>query len=133
MNWLMNKGIIKLADITSWDVNGNWNAWSLPSMTKHYLPKYSAHQNLLLNRLMGLAPIHRTCKESWGWGIFGFYSIANGFKQLQSMQPCSLVSSGSHNTEIWKMAWNSPSIPIFYYYYYLDYNASENLNGRKLG
>ena len=116
MNWLMNKGIIRLADITSWDVNGNWNAWSLPLMTKHDLPNYSAHQNLLLNRLMGLTPIYRTRKDSWGWGIFGVYSIANGFKQLQSTQPCSLGSSGSHNAALWKMVWNLPSIPKFNFF-----------------
>ena len=33
--WLVNKGIIKLSDITSWDNNGNWDAWTFPKVPEH--------------------------------------------------------------------------------------------------
>ena len=131
-NWLMNKGIYRLVDITSWDANGNWNAWSLPTMTERNLSNFYAQQKSLLDRLSGMAPIHRSCKDMWGWGFFGFYFAANGFKQLQfSSQICSMASSGSHNATFWKMVWNLPSIPNFFLLH-LDYYASETLNWRKL-
>ena len=30
--WLVNKGILKLFDIISWECNGNWDAWSFPKV-----------------------------------------------------------------------------------------------------
>ena len=60
-NWLINKGIFKLANIFLWDANGNWNAWSLPNISDHDLPNSSIHQKSLLGRLTGLTPIHRSC------------------------------------------------------------------------
>ena len=41
-SWLMNKGIYRLADITSWDAHGNWNAWSLPTLTERDLSIFYA-------------------------------------------------------------------------------------------
>ena len=76
----MSKGINSLSDITEWDVNGNRTAWSLPSLIDRNLANSLFHKKLLFEKLTGLAPIHRDCKDTWGWGINGSYSIAIGFK-----------------------------------------------------
>ena len=72
-NWLLNKGIKRMDDITVWDANGSWVAWSLPPLTYYDLENCSIHKNLLFDKLNGLAPIHRDSKYSWGWGIKGSY------------------------------------------------------------
>ena len=107
----MNKGIYRLADITSWDENGNWNAWSLPTLSERDLSNFSAQQKSPLDRMSGTTPIHRTWKETWDWRFFGFHSTTNYFKQIQfSSQIYSTTSSGSHNVAIWKMVWNIHTI-----------------------
>ena len=104
----MTKWINRLSDITEWDVNGNWTAWSLPSLIDRNLANCSVHKNMFFEKLTGLAPIHHDCKDTWGWGINGSYSIAIGFNQLYSAQPGSPCT---HNRALWKMVWNMPSVP----------------------
>ena len=36
--WLVNKGLLRLSDIISWDRKGNWDAWSLPNLQYHDHP-----------------------------------------------------------------------------------------------
>ena len=73
-----------MSDIASWDAKGNWIDWSLPLMIDRDLPNFYAHQNLLLTRLNGVTPIHRSCRELWGLGPSGVYTAAYGFSHLQT-------------------------------------------------
>ena len=59
-----------------------------------------------------MAPIHLSCKDTWGWGSSGVYSAASGFKAIQTSSQTSLPPSfGSLNAACWKMVMNSPIIP----------------------
>ena len=78
--WLINKGLLRLADICSWDSNGNWVGWSFPEMPEPLIH----HQHLLIIALSGMAPVHRSFKYKWAWGQSGFYSTAHGFSALQT-------------------------------------------------
>ena len=97
LNWETNKGLIRLADICTWDSSGNWTGWSLPDLPVGLHPQ----KNLLLSSLSGLAPIHTSQKDHWGWGLDGFYTATKGFNALQP----------SHNSffppVIWKSVWFS--------------------------
>ena len=107
--WLINKGIFKLSDIISWDNSGNWESWSLPELTDrdHVL---HAQQKILLELIPGMAPVHPSCKDSWGWGPARIYTAASGYMLIQSKQ-ISIPFSGLINVDFWKRAWNFPSIP----------------------
>ena len=94
--WLVNKGFLRLPDITSWDKNGNWVAWTFPAYRS---------KKLVMVKLTGLPPVHSMCKDMWEWGISRNYSVACGFQALQA----NLVSI--NNTSFWKAIWNFPSIP----------------------
>ena len=90
-----------MADIASWDAKGNWINQSLPLMTKHDLPNLSDHQNLLLTRMKGKTPIHRFCRDSWGWGSSGVYTATSGYSHMQiSVHASTMDSFGSHNAAI---------------------------------
>ena len=56
-------------------------------------------------KLTGLAPIHSSCKDMWGWGISGNYSAAHGFQEIHKISISTLSAS------IWKTIWNSRCIP----------------------
>ena len=103
--WLVNKGLLRLSDITSWESNGNWAAWAFPDPLERGHPNLLIQQNSLMNKLSGLAPIHLSCKDVWGWGSSGNYTTAHGFKVMQHS------TTSSHNADFWKSVWNSPSIP----------------------
>ena len=38
LNWATNKGLIRLADICTWDNSGNWSAWTFPDLPIGLLP-----------------------------------------------------------------------------------------------
>ena len=78
-DWISNKGLLQLADICSWDNNGNWANWSFPELLDHLITQI----NILLAALTGLAPIHRSFKDKWGWGSSGSYSAALGYLEFQ--------------------------------------------------
>ena len=80
--WLVNKGLLRLSDIISWDSNGNWVAWTFPKLLERAHPILLAQQILLLNKLSGLAPIHLSCKDVWGWGSSGNYTAIHGFQVM---------------------------------------------------
>ena len=69
-----------MADFCSWDGFGNWTGWTFPDLPVGLIPQ----KNLLLISLSGLAPIHISQKDRWGWGQDGFYSAAKGFNALLS-------------------------------------------------
>ena len=81
-NWLINKRVLRLANICLWDAKGNWTAWSLPVISDRDLSNSSALQKSLLNNLAGKAPIHHSCKDTWSWSVSGSYSAAAGYKLL---------------------------------------------------
>ena len=88
MDWSINKDLLRLADIYTWDCVGNWVGWTFPDLPDILIPQ----KKLLLSSLTGLAPIHRQSKDSWGWGRSSFYSVVNGFSELQDV-PLSNLSS----------------------------------------
>ena len=60
---------------------------------------------MLITTLSGLAPFHRSYKDKWGWGRFGFFTAAQGFSSLQAPHP-SLLSP-----TLWKDVWSPLSLP----------------------
>ena len=82
MNKASNKGLLHLDDICLWDRLGNWVGWFIPDLPV----RLQAQNHLLLLSLSGMAPVHSSLKDSWGWGKDGVYSAAKGFSVLQSPQ-----------------------------------------------
>ena len=80
--WLVNKGLLRLANIYSWDSTGNWTGWTFPEIPEPLLPQ----KNLFIAMLSGLASVHRSSKDKWGWGQSGIYTTAQGFIALQPPQ-----------------------------------------------
>jgi len=62
--WLVNKYLLQLADICSWDNKENWAGWTFPGVPK----PLHAQKNFLYTTLFGLGPIHHSSKDKWGWG-----------------------------------------------------------------
>ena len=52
--WLSNKGFLRLADICSWDRDGNWVGWIFLETPEHLI----LQQKLLVSSLSGLAPVN---------------------------------------------------------------------------
>ena len=101
-DWILSKGLLRLADVYSWDSNGNWDDWSFPEIPHHL----NVQKNILLAPLTGLAPVHMSFKDKWGWGIFGSYSATKGYLELQqnSNDSCLLPA-------IWKSVCSPFCIP----------------------
>ena len=78
MNWSKNKGLIRLADICMWDYDGNWSGWNFPDLPVQFNP----HKSVLISHLSGLAQVHSSHKDRWGWRADDFYSAAKAFKSL---------------------------------------------------
>ena len=74
MNWASNKGLLRLANICLWDSLGNWVGWSIPDLPV----RLKAQNHLLLLSLSGMASVHYSLNNSWGWGKDGVYSGAKG-------------------------------------------------------
>ena len=105
MIWFKNNGLNRLADICKWDLEGNWSRWNFPDLPVNFFSQKSDLSSLL----MGLAPVHFTCKDQWGWGADGFY-IANS--AFQSLLP---VHKSSFPPAIWHSVWHScfPKVNFF--------------------
>ena len=103
--WLVNKGFLRLSDISSWDRKGNWATWVFPALPDHGYPLLHSEFNSLLTKLIGLALIHSSCKGVWGWGSAGIYLAAFKYQSLQTNHIFA------HNPNFWKTVWQSPSIP----------------------
>ena len=85
-------------------------------------------KNLLLTELTGLAPIHSSLKDKWGWGKSDKYTSNQGYSALQSnMIPLQAVS-------LQKSVWSSPSIPKVNFFTWLLMHkrafTHETLTGR---
>ena len=102
---MVSKGILRFADISSWDRKGNWVVWKFIAFPGYRDSILHCQFNLLLNFVTGIAPIHSSCKDAWGWGSSGIYSAAVGYKSLHDYPP------SPHNAKFWKQVWKSPSIP----------------------
>ena len=100
-NWAINKGLLCLADICSWDRDGNWVGWSLPDLPAIF----NSQKTLLFTTLSGLALVHLSQQDCWGWGLDGFYSIAKGYKALNTFHSSCLPPT------IWKLIWYSRCLP----------------------
>ena len=114
MNWSKNKGILRLADICTWDFNGFWTGWSFPDL----LVCLESQKLVLLPLLSGLAPICFSHQDQWGCGHDGGYSAANGLKLLQPSLPTCFVP------EIWKSVWHSCMLKVNFFVWLLLRNKS---------
>ena len=85
--WMSNKGLLRLADICSWDDAGNWVDWKFPEMPERLI----SEQSNLIKVLSGLAPIHCASKDKWGWGSSGVYYVGHGFSAIQSSHTSMLT------------------------------------------
>ena len=43
-----------------------------------------SEQETLIKTLSGLAPVHHSLKDKWGWGATGVYSMGHGFAEIQT-------------------------------------------------
>ena len=96
-----NHRITRLAEICSWDRDGNWTSWTLLVFPEPLQPL----KILLLSSFSSIAPVHRLHKDQWGWGCTGFYSAAHGFSALQSSHPSLWLSS------FWTDIWDAFCLP----------------------
>jgi hypothetical protein len=106
--WLTQRDLNRLADISSWDASGNWLAWNLPET-----PVYLQHQKALLIKLLSdLAPVHLRASDTWGWGKTGSYTAAQGYNFLQSLQPMA------DSTALWKQVWDPMGLPKVNFFFW---------------
>ena len=61
---------------------------------------------LLISTLTGLALVHKSFKDKWGWGSSGSYSAANGYLAYQQ-----LPHDSSLIPVFWKSLWSSYCLP----------------------
>ena len=91
MFWFKNQGLNRLADICKWDLEGNWSGWIFPELPVHL----SAQKLYLSSLLTGLAPVHISSKDRWGWGAEGSYTAKSAFLSLM------LVHNSTFPPAIW--------------------------------
>ena len=123
MNWFKNKGLNRLADICKWGFDGNWSGWNFPDLPV----QFNSHKSVMISHLLGLAPVHFTYKDRWGWGADGFYSAANAF---QALLP---VHNSSFTPTIWHSVWHSCLPKVNFYVWLLLKNkilTGDNLQKR---
>ena len=80
-SWLVNKNLLRLSNFVYLDCKGNWKVWSFPKLPDRDLILH-AQQKSLLEKLSGMAPIHISCKDTWGWGPTCIYFAVEGYKVL---------------------------------------------------
>ena len=98
---MTNKGLLCLANICSWDAEGNWVDWRFPEMPDRLI----SDQTKLIKALSGLAPVHFSLKDKWGWGAFGVYSVGHGYSEINISHAALLTPA------LWKSIWSSYGLP----------------------
>eukprot|EP00253_Pinus_taeda_P032328 PITA_32328 len=78
-NWLIQQGILTLADISTWEDSRKWRTWEIPRVRN----QMRSQKTLLEEALTGLAPVHMHLTDKWGWGKTGIYNARHGFASLQ--------------------------------------------------
>ena len=73
--WTINISLLRLVDICSWDIDGNWVDSSFPDILDLLISQIF----LLISSLLGLAPVHSSYKHKRGWGRTRIYTAAQGF------------------------------------------------------
>ena len=76
--WMTNKGLLWLADICSWDAEGNWVDWKFPKTPDRLI----LDQTKLIKSLSGLSPVYFSLKDKWGLGAFRVYSVGHGYSEI---------------------------------------------------
>ena len=74
-DWLKEKGIRKIDDISEWDTNGNWLQWNLPRPPEHLYTQLASFKNAISD----YAPVHKDEEDHWGWGKTGVYTAKQGY------------------------------------------------------
>ena len=92
-HWLVDKNLHQIYNFISWDCKGNWKAWTFPELSASDLILHT-QQNLLIEKLSGIASIHISCKNSWGWGTIRVYSTTEGYLVCRNHIPlcCALLA-----------------------------------------
>jgi hypothetical protein len=54
---------------------------------------------------MDCAPVHLLSRDKWGWGKFGFYSVAQGYIIVHPPQ------APNETTTLWKQVWDPLDLP----------------------
>jgi hypothetical protein len=70
--WLIQQGIHKLEDISSWDMDGNWLTWAIPHIPNIMLSQY----NPLVVAISWMASVHLHSRDKWGCGHNGAYTTS---------------------------------------------------------
>ena len=100
-NWLLNKGITLLSDLSQWEDN-IWIGWDLGNPP----PDLAAESDLLSVLLQGKSPIKEGTRDKRGWGSnSGNYSSAEGYKKIQA------IPFAAPNPAIWNFLWEKVFIP----------------------
>ena len=98
---MSNKGLLSLAYICLWDEAGNWIGWNFPEIPDRLI----SEQETLIKTLSGLAPVHHSLKDKWGWGATGVYSMGHGFAEIQTSHVSLLKLA------MWKSIWSIYGLP----------------------
>jgi hypothetical protein len=106
--WLTQRDLIGLEEISSWDASGNWMAWEITEIPVYLQPE----KTLLIKSLSYLALVHLRASDTWGWGKTGRYIVAQGYKSLQSLQPMEDLVA------LWKQVWDQMGLPKVNFFFW---------------
>lgn len=99
--WLIQHGVQMLADISSWDTDGNWLAWAIPRPPDNLQAQLISFHTVL----SGSAPVHLRLSDKLGWGKTGAYTTSFGFTALQSQH------LQIHSPSLWQLVWEPFGLP----------------------
>lgn len=103
INWLNNRGIWSLAQITKWGSSSQaWIGWTLPDYPRDLETSFKA----LKDQLHSKAPIHKGGKDSYRWDPTGtMYTAKEGYHHLcESAYPQDIWSH-------WRLVWKAEAPP----------------------
>lgn len=114
-DWLQDRNLNTLWDISSWSEDGLWERWQLGEVPQWL----EGEASVLLDKLQGKAPVKASSKDKRGWGsVTGSYSASEGYKSI------SAIPNVPPNPAQWHFIWGSPSLPkIDFFCWTLAHNS----------
>jgi ribonuclease HI/exonuclease III len=107
-DFLENRGIKRIFDISKWDEDGSWSEWQFGNVPDCLLQQLE----MLKAELREAAPVHKTGIDTWGWGPTGIYTSARGYALLQQQQNRPLPA------RFWLEVWDSMAIPKVNFFFW---------------
>lgn len=111
INWLNNRGIWNLAQITQWgNQTHSWTGWSFPNYPKEIEASFLVLENLLHSK----APVQRGSVDSYRWDPTGtLYTAKAGYQRLcENTFPQAIWIH-------WKLVWKAEAPPKIKFFFWL--------------